>query len=293
MNPRLAIVVGAVIVSGIGLLAQKAAGAPTSALAVQAAGLGLGGLIGGLLALSGWRPGPRAATGFAAVAVMAVLATQTDPGSGEAQRWIAVGSVVLQPSLIVLPFVVWGWSAVRATWGLAGFTGALALLMATQPDAAACGGLCLALVGIAIARRSVSVSEAATVVVALAATLWAATRPDDLPAVAHVERVVVEAFAANPVIGILAGLAVVAVPGLIFWRARWRTGGETGIVFGLAGLWLGLTVAAFVANYPIPVVGYGASSAIGWLVSLGLCLSWPSAAPKTANWAISPRRPAA
>lgn len=293
MNLRLAIVVGAVIVSGIGLLAQKAAGAPTSALAVQGAGLAIGAVAGVLLALSRWRPGSRAATAFVAIAVMAVLATLTDPGAGSAQRWVAAGPVVLQPSLIVLPFVVWGWSAVRATWGLAGFTGALALLMATQPDAAACGGLCLALFGVAVARRSVSVSEAATVVVALAATLWAATRPDALPAVAHVERVVVEAFAANPVIGILAGLAVAAVPGLILWRARWRTGGETGTMFGLAGLWLDLTVAAFVANSPVPVVGYGASSAIGWLVSLGLCLQRPSAAPKTADWTLSPRRPTA
>ena len=165
--------------------------------------------------------------------------------------------------------------------------------MATQPDAAACGGLFLALVGVAVARRSVSVSEAATTAVALAATLWAATRPDGLPAVAHVERVVVEAFAASPVIGILAGLAVVAVPGLILWRMRSAAKGEAATVAGLAGLWLGLAVAAFVANYPVPVVGYGASSAIGWLVSLGLCLGRPSAVPKAANWTISPRRPPA
>jgi hypothetical protein len=283
-----AFLIGVAVVAAVGLLAQDAAGAPTSALAVQGVGLAVGGLIGLILALAQWRPGARSATAFAAAAVVAVLITFTDPGSGEAQRWTMIGPVAVQPSLIVLPFVVWGWSAVRAGWGLAGLTAALVLLMASQPDAAACGGLFLALVGIGLARRSVSVSEGATMAAALAATVWAATRPDDLPAVAHVERVVVEAFAASPVIGSAAGLAMAAVPGLIGWRAASASPDGRTTTFGLTGLWLGLTVAALVANYPVPVAGYGASSAIGWLVSVALC--GLKGSPRTARWTISPRR---
>lgn len=276
--------------AAVGLLAQKTAGAAASALAVQAAGLVLGGVFGGLVALSGWKPGPRTAMAVATVAVLALLTTFSDPGSGVAQRWTAIRPVTIQPSVIVLPFVVWGWSRVRAGWGLAGLVGALALLMAAQPDAATCGGLFLAVMGVAIARRSVSASEGATIVVALAGTIWAATRPDDLPVVAHVERVVVAAFAVNPLIGIAAGLAMVVVPGLIGWRARSAKGDATATVVGLTGLWLGLTIAALVANYPVPVVGFGASSAIGWLVSVGLCLRRDAVASHRPGWSTSPRR---
>ncbi|CAN5205503.1 FtsW/RodA/SpoVE family cell cycle protein [soil metagenome] len=285
-RPTLAI--GAVVVAAVGLLAQKAAGAPVSALAVQGAALALGGAVAGGLALSGRRPGPRGAMVLAGVAVLALLVTFGDPGGGGAQRWLAIGPVAVQPSMIVLPFMVWGWSRVRAGWGLAGLVGAAALLMAAQPDAAGCGGLLLALIGAGAARRSVSASEGATAVMALAATVWAATRPDDLPAVAHVERVVVEAFKASPLIGIAAALAMIAVPGLIVWRARSATPDDAATIFGLAGLWLGLTAAAVIANYPAPVVGYGASSALGWLASLGICALWTT--PDRPRWAISPCR---
>jgi hypothetical protein len=282
------LLIGVIVVTGLGITAQGSAGAPTSAMMVQAAA-GLAGLVIAIvLALTGWRPGLRGATAIAAVAVFAVLTTLADPAGG-VHRWTMIGPVAVQPSLIVLPFVVWGWSGVRSSWALAGLTAAVAVLMAAQPDAAACGGLFLGLVGVAIARRSVSASEGATMAVALAATVWAATRPDDLPAVAYVERVVFEAFAANPVMGVIAGLAVVAIPGLIGWRAWSKRPEDAALLFGLTGLWVALTVAAFVGNYPVPVVGYGASSLLGWLVSLGLAAR-KTAASSPARFAISPRR---
>lgn len=285
---RLGVLIVAVVVAAVGLLAQRAAGAPASTLMVQGVGLAIGAVLGVAVAISGWRPGLRTATVFSSVAVFAVLTTLADPAAS-VHRWTMIGPVAVQPSLIVLPFVVWGWSDVRASWALAGLTAALAVLMAAQPDAATCGGLLLALIGVGVARRSVSVSEGATIVVTLAATVWAATRPDDLPAVAHVEQVVIQAFAANPVLGIAAGLALIAVPGLIAWRAQVASGGDAALLLGLTGLWLAVAVASVVANFPVPVVGYGASSVIGWLLSLGLAMRRRTG-PAPVNFQISPRR---
>ena len=138
-------------------------------------------------------------------------------------------------------------------------------------SAAAGAGLLLALIGVAAARRSVSIVEGVVLAIAALGLVWAATRPDDLPAVAHVERVVAEAWRANLLIGAAAVAAATAVPGVILWRARSAGRNDVAIVGGLAGLWLGLAIAAVLANYPSPVVGYSASAVIGWLISLGLC----------------------
>ena len=38
----------------------------------------------------------------------------------------------------------------------------------------------------------------------------------------------------------------------------------------LAAFYVGLVGAALVGNYPLPVVGLGASLVVGWLMALGL-----------------------
>jgi len=144
----------------------------------------------------------------------------------------------------------------------------------------------LALVALAVVRARVAAPDVTALLMALAAAVWSWTRADPLPAIAHVERVVPEAFAANPAVGMAAGslLILLSLPFVV----RAFAGGERAVAAGLAGLWIGLVAGNLFGNYPAPVVGYGASLVVGWLVSLGLVLSRPRPAPAP-QWAIHPR----
>ena len=89
-----------------------------------------------------------------------------------------------------------------------------------------------------------------------------------LAAQPFVEGVLNSAFQVHPLAGLAvwAGVAVLILPavaGAIFRpedRARYATFGA---------VWLAIIAAAVVGNYPTPLVGYGASSILGYALSLG------------------------
>lgn len=288
------VVIAQVVVTAVvGLLAIKLAGAPMSALAVQSAALLLGGLIAVGLAFNPWRPGPKGAATLIGVTLALLFATLGETGSEGVHRWIAVGPVILQPASIVLPFVVWAVAVARTNWWGGTLTGAFALVLGIQPDAASATALLLALSALAFVQGRVTAQDVTALLMALAATVWAWTRADPLPAVAYVERVVPTAFAANPVLGVVAAVGLILLPAPFLLRAiAAKAQGRTedfAIALALSGVWIGLVLANLVGNYPAPVVGYGASLVIGWLASLGLCLQRPRPAPTPPNWTISPR----
>lgn len=284
-----AVVAQGVVTALVGLIAIRLAGAPASALIVQAGALLVGALIAVGLAFNPWRPGPKGAAAVVGVGLALLFATLGDAGPG-VHRWIAVGPVVLQPASIVLPFVIWALAVARTNWWAGALTGAFALVLAIQPDAASATALLTALLALAAVRGRVAAPDVTALLMALAATVWSWTRVDPLPAVAHVERVVPAAFAANSVVGLAAGLMLILLPAPFALRASGGTegGAERALAAGLSGLWIGLVAGNLFGNYPAPIVGYGASLVVGWLASLGLVLSRarPASAPR---WTIVPR----
>lgn len=288
-----AISVQVVATAVVGLLAIKLSGSPTAALIVQSAALVLGGLIAIGLAFNLWRPGPKGAATLIGVTLALLFATLGETSTEGVHRWIAVGPVMLQPASIALPFVVWAVAVARTNWWGGALTGAVALVLGIQPDAASATALLLALSALAFVRGRVTAQDVTALLMALAATVWAWTRADPLPAVAYVERVVPTAFAANPVLGIVAGLGLVLLPlpfllRAIAARAQGRAE-DFAVALALSGVWIGLILGNLLGNYPAPVVGYGASLIIGWLASLGLCLQRPRLAQTPPSWTISPR----
>lgn len=286
MNGARRTILQAVATAVVGLIAIRAAGAPASALVVQAAALFVGGLVAAVLAFNPWRPGPKAAAAVICVCLAPVFATLGEGAPG-VHRWIAGGPIMVQPASILLPFVIWSLAVTRVNWWAGALAGAFGLVLAVQPDAASATGLLLALVALAAVKGRATAQDVTALSMAALATVWSWTRIDPLPSVAHVERVVPEAFSANPLIGIAAGAALVLLP-LPFVLSALEPK-DRAVATGLAGLWIGLVAGNLFGNYPAPVVGYGASLVVGWLASLGLCLSRPGPAPAP-GWTISPRR---
>ncbi|MBI1393715.1 MAG: hypothetical protein GC152_13330 [Alphaproteobacteria bacterium] len=185
-----------------------------------------------------------------------------------ASRWIAIGPVAIQPSLIIIPVMVLMFAHDHGPTSTLGVLIA-ALALAMQPDRAMAGVLVAGLAVIAIAHRD------RLVLVALAASavsfLVAMGRPDVLPAVPYVDQILYTAFGAHILAGaaVLGGVSLLLVPAL-HGLLSGSTDRTMSLVFG--AIWLSIIAAAALGDYPTPVVGYGGSAILGYLLSLGVLL---------------------
>ena len=102
--------------------------------------------------------------------------------------------------------------------------------------------------------------------VAFLATLL---RADTLPATPYVDKILYTSFGVHFLAGVAVavGSAILLAPAI---AGRTSRGDERAsyIVFGL--VWLAIIMAAAIGNYPTPVVGYGSSAIIGYLLSLSV-----------------------
>ena len=256
---------------GLGLVYLAAAGAPTRYLAVNAGTLVIG--LAGLMAWRRWAPRiPRLSGPIALMIGLALLATALFGQSlDEATRWVRLGPLTLQPGVILTPLLAVLFARDR---GLLSTTGVIigAAALALQPDRATAGALTLALAALAVTkpdRRTLAALIAATLAFAIA---W--VRPDTLPAQPFVERVLFTAFETHWLIGLAVWigakwLLLPAIAGRVLDPAN----RPTYAVFG--AVWLGLIVAALLGNYPTPLVGYGASSILGYVLGLAALPSRP------------------
>ena len=262
-SPRAIGIACALSATLLGLLYLHAAGAPTSHLIVNALSLVMG--LALLAVIPQSAQGARAAGGVVLALGVMLLATAMFGVSVEgASRWVRVGGVSLQVSLIVLPgmLVLFARSGgILATTGVA----LAALGLGLQPDRAMAGIMAAALAVLALYRQERQVVLVLTVAgVGFAVTLL---RPDSLPAVSYVDQILYTSFEVHPLAGIavVGGALLLIVPALAgFWMDS--TNRAAHAVFGLA--WLGMVVAAALGNYPTPVVGYGGSAILGYALSL-------------------------
>lgn len=274
-NVGIACATGAVLLGSAYLFM---AGAPGQLIAVNAAALILGLTIAAIQKrMSG---GSSRRSGIALMVMsFALLATAIGGLAVDgASRWVAIGPLAVQPSLIVLPVMIVMFARDRGPAATAGMLIA-ALALAMQPDRAMAGALMAGLAALAILHSD------RFALVALAASVGAfvvtMAHPDNLPAAPYVDQILHTAFDVH----LLAGLAVVAGANLLLVPALYglRFGSvdrDRHVVFGV--VWLSILLAAALGNYPTPVVGYGGSAVLGYLLSLG-ALVRPARAETTAT----------
>lgn len=259
----------AAVAGTAGLAVMAAAGAPKTALIIQAAALAVGGAIAWVLA-RGRRPVSRVVvmSGLALGAILIGLPLLIGPDVEGVRRWLGMGPLLIQPAMIVLPPMVWLYARDNTLWIGRGLAMAAAGLLALQPDQA--GGLALAtaLGTCLIFRRQTA--DAMVFAAALAVQGWAGMGADPLAAVPHVELAAETVFAANPIFGVAAWIVMLSLPLPFMLYHR-----ENPANAMLASLWIGLVAAAVFRNYPEPIIGYSASLALGWMISLGLAARTP------------------
>ena len=252
---------GAVI---LGLAYMAMAGAPTRYLEINVSALAIGlamlALLGrSVVARHEWTSGAIMAMAGALLAT-ALLGAEVDG----AARWVNLGGLAIQPSLILLPVMLVAFSRSRNVLATAGILVAAAA-MALQPDRAMAGMLALCLAVLAIIRRD----RHAVVALAAGVTGFAATlaRADTLPAARYVDQILYSSFDVHTGAGlaVLGGSALLLFPAIVGWN-RDADNRATYAAFGAA--WFAAIMAAALSNYPTPIVGYGGSAIIGYALSL-------------------------
>jgi hypothetical protein len=265
----------------LGLAYMTIAGAPMRYLAVNAGALVIGLTLLALLSRimsAGGRWISRATLTMASVMFATAIAGDSVDG---VTRWVSVGGLAIQPSLILLPVMLVAFARYRNMLTTAGIV-ATAIAMAIQPDRAMAGMLAMGLTVFAVMRpdRHVLAAFAASIV-GFATTL---VRADTLPAAPYVDQILYSSFDVHLGAGaaVLSGSILLLVPAIMGLRCD-PANRVTYAAFGAA--WLSGTAAAAIGNYPTPIVGYGGSAIIGYALSL---LALPKLASAQAKVTIQP-----
>ena len=260
----------------LGLAYMAAAGAPMRYLAVNFAALLLGSTV--WLGLGPGASSRLASSGWPVVALsLALLATALLGAAVEgASRWISVGPISVQISLVVLPSLIVLYARRTDAIGTLG-VGIAALALAAQPDRAMAGVLTAGTAAVVLSGPNRLSAVALTMAVAaLGATML---RPDALPAVPFVDRILYTAFDVHAAAGlaVVAGCLMLVLPS---FSRGFESKNQRAAIVAFGACWASVAIAAALGNYPTPLVGYGGSAVLGYLLSAALL---PSGTREAAN----------
>jgi hypothetical protein len=261
---------GAVVSGGMWM---AIAGAPMSYIVVNGVALAIGIAVTGLLL----NIPPRASGALAMAAAFALLATGLFGSDVETiRRWVALpGGLQLQPAMLLLPAMLVGYArAPHDRWrGAAVIVAAFAIMI--QPDRS----MAMPLVGVALlvwwqCRGHLSLAILAAAIVALAVTIW---RDDPLRPVRYVEQVLIDGWNAGAGQTLLLGIGAVAMLAPLFAARHYRDAGDRRAALAFGVTWASLLFASVIGAHPTPLLGYGASAIIGYVMALA-ALSVPPVA---------------
>lgn len=263
-RPRALGVLCAIGAALLGIVYMVIAGAPLRYLGINISALGIGfsmlGLLGHVTTADRRWADAAIVTMAGALLATAMVGAEVDG----AARWVNLAGLAIQPSLILLPVML---VAHARTPSGAATTGIIiaAAAVALQPDRAMAGMLALCVTILAAIRRDRHALIAfAAGVAGFAATLM---RADTLPAAPYVDQILYSCFDVHAGAGLAVwgGAALMLVPGIVGFS---RDPDNRVVYAAFGAAWFAAIVAAALGNYPTPVVGYGGSAIIGYVVSL-------------------------
>lgn len=268
MTTRFLVFAQALATAAISLLAIRLAGGGKGALGIQAGAFVLAALVASRprwLALLERVP---AAWPIGAVLMLAAAVLLFGIEIEGARRWLRFGPLVLQPAVLLGSFLLLALARRDAGPACAALAAASLLLVGIGNDGGTSVAFALGATGLLVGAPSRWKTVLPVWLIACGMAVWGWTRPDSLPAVAHVEEVLSRAAAVSPAVGVAAAIALALLPLPFLVAARERA--RRGACLALAGFWCGLALAGTLGNYPVPVIGYGASFALGWVLALSI-----------------------
>jgi hypothetical protein len=222
-----------------------------------------------------WQPPFTAMAATAVVGTLTVLATLLGPGLEGVDRWLVLGPVRLHASAFVMPALL----VFAAGYRRSSPTLVPSLLVAVQgvhllqPDAGQATAVAAASVVLLIGDSSRNSARlCALLSVATAAATWA--RADPLSSAPFVEDILGRAFDISPWTGglALASLApMIAAP--LAARGKSISAAATSAAAALTVYFATSFLVTAFGQFPVPLLGFGASPVIGAFVGVAL-LNW-------------------
>lgn len=263
----------------IGALVARAHGVSVKAFGTNLVAAVLGMALAAWLARRSWSQWVRWAPGIAATILVLLAATFLFPSLEGVHRWLSLGPVRLNASVVTLPW------ALLALWGLLhqvrpglalGLVTVTQLLHGAQPDTGQALAFLLGVLVLFCGARFLSTGwKVAGCGLAAMGVALACAGADPLKAVPHVERIV-HLAAARGAPWLLAALVTLGLLLLPMLHGAVRLGAlqsDTALLaFSLAAYFLGTLAVTGWGNYPVPVMGAGAGPVLGWYSALGILL---------------------
>ena len=268
------------VAAAVSLMAMRLAGAGTGSMVVQAVAFALAAVLATVrwptVSIAGMAP--RSAAGVVLLAACALLLAGVEIGG--ARRWLRIGPMLLHTASLLGALLLLALARAAADRACLVLAGAAVLCFGLGNDGAASLAFALGLGGLLLARQASWKALLPLCLLAWVLVAWGWTRPDTLAPVPYVEGILAHTWTVSPVLGSAAAIVLALVP-LPFVLVAGTAGdpasaaelGRRGAAYALAGFWLGLVLAGLAGNYPVPVLGYGASPVIGWGLALGLISS--------------------
>lgn len=203
--------------------------------------------------------------------VVALLtSTLLFPGVDSVHRWIAIGQFNLHLSMVLSPIALLCFLRLQQVW-LLGATGVICAIHLAQPDAGQATAFAMAASVIFLFREYLNtwVRTVGCACLALsAASSW--TRFDPLPPVSQVEEIMRLISSLGWTAQLLGALAVLLAFVPLARAFRWSSYRSRCLSLSYAMLLFGSYLVTEIGNFPVPLIGAGAASILGWCFMVGL-----------------------
>lgn len=203
---------------------------------------------------------------LAILAVSLLGGTLFFEGLDGVKRWLKLGSMNLNISQVVSPLILY--AAAQQPAKFAVFPAIVALgLHVLQPDAGQATSLATALIVLYLVSKPLLLLYRLLIPsasLALAIHAWRAYDP--LDGLAHVEEILHLAPRIGVGVTFLTGLSIL----ILFYPIGRRIHERKELSIALLVYWLTTFIVTEFGNFPVPVMGAGAASVLGWYISYGL-----------------------
>lgn len=200
--------------------------------------------------------------------LLLIILTFISPSMDGVHRWLSIGAIKFNVSMIVLPILIielWKLSQIKGLSFTIIITIVVSILLSIQPDASQLTGFAIPMMVMLCRKTDKKVLRLLIVGILSILIISSWVFLDNLPPVAYVEGIL-SLLANMGLIWLILGvfsLAILPVPFILFPPKTLKL---PSVYVGL--YFIIILISTFCGNFPVPLMGYGVSPIIGYFIAI-------------------------